>query len=425
MVDRKSRSPARNQPAKDLRRSPQRKDRKRSASTSSSTSISQKRSRPDDFQKQENRYRENRDGRDGGRNNRGDYGSFRRSPEVRRNTESRRTPDRRNEAGPSSRDAKSTRNNKRRSATPDNRQTNINERSRSRNRSTSRGRPLQKPLEEATQKPKPSSGRVESRPQHNVSHSPVHKPKLETNSTKTEKHEQNEVSLAGANPFRKKSTQKEAEVRSHTPPATKPRDHKSSSKSSSLSYSPARRSPDRYKDIADRNISSQKDCKSSDIRGKVSRTPSPINQRKDQRKLADRSQSREDYSQKERNAHPIPVVRLRASSESETEIEKNDHKSDETAVVERTDENQKDKRLLEALPGIAAKAKEKIKTISNAAVSQTTSKANSSVSSKAIDLSTDKQHESGSGKLKSSTPSPVRSNEKAKKDDSKIEHDSK
>lgn len=67
--------------------------------------------------------------------------------------------------------------------------------------------------------------------------------------------------------------------------------------------------------------------------------------------------------QKERNIHPGPVVRLHASSESESDNERNDDKADDPVAYEESDENQKEKKLLEALSGIAAKAKEKIKTM--------------------------------------------------------------
>lgn len=65
----------------------------------------------------------------------------------------------------------------------------------------------------------------------------------------------------------------------------------------------------------------------------------------------------------DRNVYPTPVVRLHASSESNSENEQSDGKGNDLVRYVQNDERDKDCKLLKFLPGIAAKAKEKLKTI--------------------------------------------------------------
>lgn len=180
------------------------------------------------------------------------------------------------------------------------------------------------------------------------------------------------------------------------------RSHSSSSNSSALSYSPARRNPERYKDVFeqlarekaiaavtsssaanDRAPAKRRDrsrsggrrtsSKPRDLsRGKLSpkrRERSRSSGRNDKSVIPKDTQSRSHSKEQKRKQPPQPVVRLHASTDDSdndapttTNAAKND-KYDEMLGIGRKDDD-KDLHLMKALSGIAAKAKEKIKTMS-------------------------------------------------------------
>lgn len=182
----------------------------------------------------------------------------------------------------------------------------------------------------------------------------------------------------------KKILSESSTLKSRTPPIKALGNKSPSSRSSSLSYSPAQRSPDRYTNVVSANKSDESDKKvvedkrrspkRSRSRERNSLQSSSISDMKSSRCAAkSNSKEKQSFAQKERNLYSAPVVRLRASSESESEVETIDSKSDDIINTEKSNEEQRDRKLLEALPGIAAKAKEKIKTISEAVICPTTS----------------------------------------------------
>lgn len=141
---------------------------------------------------------------------------------------------------------------------------------------------------------------------------------------------------------------------------------RSSRDSSELSYSPARRNPERYRDILETS-KNQRNLKPKD------------ELKKDITKSTKQSEEREK-DRKERGVRNSakPVVRLQSQSEDESDTtERNAEKILDEFQESKRERELKDLKMLEHLKtGIAAKAKEKIKTIEKMAAS--TSKGSSS-----------------------------------------------
>lgn len=149
--------------------------------------------------------------------------------------------------------------------------------------------------------------------------------------------------------------------------STKRRAHSSDSNASSLSYSPARKNPERYKEILDRKDSRKAYPPSSPAAAAsvlASTTPNDKSRTPPEQRAAksSRSQSRDHSKRKPTPQHP--VVRLHTSTDS-------DDDNVDTSRLDKYEEIintiRKDDEILKALSGIAAKAKEKIKTMSEPA----------------------------------------------------------
>lgn len=151
---------------------------------------------------------------------------------------------------------------------------------------------------------------------------------------------------------------------------------RSSRDSSELSYSPARRNPERYRDILESannkpKLEKEKRKEMDDIRK---------DQKKSSKRLQDeqdRDKRREGGSESKRDKNPLkPRVHLQSQSDedenSDTAAERNTEKILEEFQESKRERELKDLKMLEQLKtGIAAKAKEKIKTIEKMANSST------------------------------------------------------
>lgn len=183
----------------------------------------------------------------------------------------------------------------------------------------------------------------------------------------------------------------------HTPSTRHGRRESRSSRSSSLEYSPVRRSPNRYKTAEIQLKSEKASTKSNEIQRRTSdrshsrgKTPSQGSSAfsvKSTKEIQKFNTEKQSNVQKDRAA---PIVRLMTSSESESETGAIDQKGEYFSHTEE----QRDLKLLEALPGIAARAKEKIKIISEAVISpqsiQATEKAPMKVDTDTATLAVDK-----------------------------------
>lgn len=156
-----------------------------------------------------------------------------------------------------------------------------------------------------------------------------------------------------------KSTKEKIDKKSRTPPPKidkKTLSPKSSRDSSELSYSPAGRNPERYRDILENN--KQDKCK-------IDETV------EDKRDI---NWDRKEKGGKNERNHAKPVVRLQSQSDDESEAtERTTEKIlDEFQELKRN-KDINDLKILEHLKtGLAAKAKEKIKTIEKMAASTST-----------------------------------------------------
>ncbi|XP_023305123.1 probable serine/threonine-protein kinase DDB_G0282963 isoform X2 [Lucilia cuprina] len=156
---------------------------------------------------------------------------------------------------------------------------------------------------------------------------------------------------------------------SKTPPPSKvekkPSSPRSSRDSSELSYSPARRNPERYRDILE-NAKNQKTEKRKPADKDAAKAPMLSEEREKDR--------REKGGRNDRNPAK-PVVRLQSQSEDESDAtERNAEKILDEFQESKRERELKDLKMLEQLKsGIAAKAKEKIKTIEKMAAFTSTS----------------------------------------------------
>lgn len=149
---------------------------------------------------------------------------------------------------------------------------------------------------------------------------------------------------------------------------TKRRTHSSDSNASSLSYSPARKNPERYKDILDRKDSRKAAHPSSGSPSAAnlltSTTPNDKSRTPPEQRAAKSSRSQSRDHSKRKPTPQQPVVRLHTSTDS-------DDDNVDTSRLDKYEEIintiRKDDEILKALSGIAAKAKEKIKTMSEPA----------------------------------------------------------
>uniref|UniRef100_A0A0K8TS33 Putative splicing coactivator srm160/300 subunit n=1 Tax=Tabanus bromius TaxID=304241 RepID=A0A0K8TS33_TABBR len=161
-------------------------------------------------------------------------------------------------------------------------------------------------------------------------------------------------------------TQSHKPIGPSSPKCQKSSDVKYDSSSSELSYSPARRNPERYRDILEQ-IGTEKTVFKSYQKNKTLSPPPPdIPVRQESKVSIHSKETKKMYHP------PQPIVRLHSSTDSEDDSDADNEERKRNvdkfvdAVVNDKDEEQrlKEFELLEALKSdIAAKAKEKIKTI--------------------------------------------------------------